>query len=135
APSSPVLGLGNCLLADPVSAKIERTSKVQFGQIAGAGESLRAHKMPATKVPCIQAALLALVQVPRIFPVTSRIFWSARSGWFVATGPSINPIMVSLIPLVISINPVSFTISKGFMMLILTNSKPLPHDRDLVALP
>jgi len=35
-----------------------RTTTVQCGQIAGAGESRLALKMPAVKVPCRQAALL-----------------------------------------------------------------------------
>jgi len=59
AASSWGVALGINSLSGVVSAKMGRTSKVQLGQIAGAAEVLLAHKMPATKVPCVQAALLA----------------------------------------------------------------------------
>jgi hypothetical protein len=40
-------------------AEMGRTSRVQLGQIAGAGELLFAHNIPATKVSRMQAVLLA----------------------------------------------------------------------------
>jgi len=43
-----------------VSLKIGRTSTVQSGQIAGAGEDRFADKMPAIKVPCWHATLFGL---------------------------------------------------------------------------
>jgi hypothetical protein len=59
AASSSGVALGVNWLAAGVSEKIGRTSKVQPGQIAGAAEVLFAQRIPATKVPCIHARLLA----------------------------------------------------------------------------
>ncbi|HMK23553.1 MAG TPA: hypothetical protein VK466_14550, partial [Terriglobales bacterium] len=65
------------LLAE-VSGKIGRTSKVQFGQIAGAAEPRFPHNIPAMKVPCMHATLLALEQALACLPVTSRMFPRTR---------------------------------------------------------
>ena len=50
---------GICSLPVVFSAKMGRTRRVQSGQMAGAGEFRFADKMPATKVPCRHAVLLA----------------------------------------------------------------------------
>jgi hypothetical protein len=49
------VALGTGSFADAVSEKIGRLSSVQPGQIAGAADSRVADRMPATKVPCMQA--------------------------------------------------------------------------------
>src|SRR6266542_6618841 len=113
--SSSGVALGICPFPEVVSEKMGRTSKVQLGQMAGAREFLLAHKMPATNVPCMQAALLAWAHAPESFPGTSRIFSLTRLGWFLATGPSINPTIISARPLVRSINAASLTKSNGVM--------------------
>jgi hypothetical protein len=41
----------------------------------------------------------------------------ARSAWLITTGPSIRPIVISGLPLVISINALSLTKSTWFMVL------------------
>jgi hypothetical protein len=41
------------------SRKIGRVRSVHWGQIAAAGAPLRAHRIPATNVPCMQALLSA----------------------------------------------------------------------------
>src|ERR1700730_2309895 len=71
AASSSGVALGISPFPDAISAKMGRTSRVHPGQIAGAFEPRRAHKMPATNVPCIQATLLALEQTPELDPETS----------------------------------------------------------------
>jgi hypothetical protein len=113
--SSSGVALGIRPFPDVVSAKMGRTSRTQLGQIAGATEPLFAHRIPATKVPCMQAALLVCVHLPPNPPGISRIFAPARSGWSMATGPSINPTFISGLPLVSSINAVSLTKSKGLI--------------------
>ncbi len=95
-----------------VSLNIGRIRRVQSGQIAGAEELRFADKIPATKVPCRQAALLARVHVAPLFP---RISWNrspVRSGCWVRTGPSMSPILTSGLPLVRSINGTKLIISK-----------------------
>src|ERR1700730_16586609 len=67
------VALGISGLPDAVSAKIEYARKVQLGQMAGAAVPRLAHKIPATNVPCRQAAVLVLAQVPLILPGTSRM--------------------------------------------------------------
>src|SRR2546429_309325 len=52
------VALGISALPDAVSAKMGYASNVQLGQRAGAGVPRLAHKIPATNVPCRQAALL-----------------------------------------------------------------------------
>ena len=79
-PSSSGVALGISSVAETVSEKIGRTSNAQPGQIAGAAESRFADRMPATKVPCEQAMLVALVQVLPILPGISPILSLARSG-------------------------------------------------------
>jgi len=111
--SSSGVALGICAFADISSANMGRTNRVQFGQIAGARELRLAQRIPATKVPCIQAALPAEEQALESFPGISRIFSLASSGWFMATGPSINPMVISDLPEDDSISGVSFTNSKG----------------------
>jgi hypothetical protein len=91
---------------------------VQPGQIAGAAELLFADKIPATKVPCMHARLLARAHVPPILPGISRTFSPARSGWVITTGPSTKPITISGLPLVTSINGVRLTKSKTFAALL-----------------
>jgi hypothetical protein len=54
--------------------------------------------------------------MPESFPGISRIFSFAISGWFMIMGPSINPTIISGLPLVSSINAVRLTKSKGFMV-------------------
>jgi hypothetical protein len=83
----------------------------------GGGEFLFADKIPATKVPCGQAVLLARVQVPPFLPRISRMCSPARSGCWVTTGPSMSPIFTSGLPLVRSISAVSLTNSKGLIWL------------------
>lgn len=95
-----------------VSGKIDRTSKLQPGQIAGAGEPLFADSIPATNVPCLQAVLPGRAQVPADSPGTSRMFSAASSGWPIKTGPSISPTLISGLPRVRSSNRVSLTKSK-----------------------
>jgi hypothetical protein len=114
--SSSGVVLGNSLLPGEPSAKIGRTKMAQLGQIAGADEFLTEHKMPATKVPCTQAVLVGSTQEARNFPGKERMFAVDRSGWSRATGPSINPIFTSGLPLERFINCASFTSSKGSMM-------------------
>src|SRR5829696_1992646 len=111
--SSSGVALGMSPFADDVSAKIGRMIRVHAGQIDGAAEPLFAHKMPATNVPCMHAALVARSQVPPISPETSWIVVVERSGWLVATGPSMSAILVSARPLVICINGLSLTSSRG----------------------
>ena len=96
--SSSGFALGMSPFADVVSAKMGRTSRVQPGHMAGAPEPLLPHKIPATKVPCKHALLFALVHVPFIVSGTVRILLAPRSAWFMATGPSINPIATSDLP-------------------------------------
>jgi hypothetical protein len=81
--------------------------------MAGAGDSLFALKMPATKVPCRHAALLALAHAAPAFAEIWRTFSVARSGWSMATGPSTKPIRISGRPLVTAIKDGSFTKSNG----------------------
>src|ERR1700751_422562 len=92
------VALGISPLPEVVSGKIDRTNKLQPGQIAGAGERLLARSIPATNVPCLQAALLGRAQVPGDSPGTSWMFSDARSGWSITTGPSINPTLISGVP-------------------------------------
>ncbi len=113
AASSRGVALGICSLPAVVSAKIGRIRRVQLGQMAGAGDVRFADKMPATKVPCRQAVLLACVHVAPLFPEISRRSAPARSGCWVATGPSMSPIFTSGLPLVRSINAVSLANSRG----------------------
>ena len=49
---------GQALRPEVVSVKMGRTKRVQFGQMAGAGEFRFADSIPATKVPCRHAVLL-----------------------------------------------------------------------------
>src|SRR5215208_4107887 len=98
AASSSGLALGNAPFLEVVSPKMGRTSNVHPGQIAGAGEPLLAHKIPATKVPCTQAALLVCEQLAPLAPGTSRIFAAVRSGLSKATGPSSRPTATSRAP-------------------------------------
>jgi hypothetical protein len=114
AASSSGFALGINSLAAGVSEKIGRTSKVHPWQIAGAAELLFADKIPATKVLCMHAKLLARVHVPRSLPGISRTFSPVRSGWSMTTGPSTKPITISGLPLVSSINGVRLTKSKTF---------------------
>src|SRR5262245_22834239 len=93
-----------------------RTNKVQPGQMAGATELRLAHKIPATKVPCVHAVLSARVHAPPLFPAISRMYSPPKSGWFNATGPSTNPSLIPGLPLVIAINGVSLIKSKGPIM-------------------
>ena len=79
AASSSGVALGMSPLAEFVSAKMGCTSRVQFGQIAGAGDPFLAHKMPATKVPCMQAKLSPWMHVPEVLSEMSRIFSAIRS--------------------------------------------------------
>src|SRR5262249_34175496 len=104
--------LGICPFPEFVSRKIGRTNKLHPGQIAGAVEPLLADSIPATNVPCLQAALLDRAQVPANFPGTSRMFSVERSGWSILTGPSINPSLISEVPLVSSSNGINLTKSK-----------------------
>ncbi len=62
------MALGMPSRLDAVSAKIGRIRSVQPGLMAGAGEPRRADRIPATKVPCRQAALPAWVQLTRAGP-------------------------------------------------------------------
>ena len=55
--SSAGVALGNAPFSAAPSLKIGRASSEHPGQIAGAGEPLLALKMPAVKVPWMQAAL------------------------------------------------------------------------------
>ncbi len=57
--SSSGMALGISPFAAFVSAKMGRTSRVQLGQIAAATDPRFAERIPATKVPCKQAVLLA----------------------------------------------------------------------------
>ena len=107
------VALGICALPAVASVKTGRISKVQSGQIAGAEEPRFAFKIPAIKVPCKQAMLSARVQVPPLFSESSRICWLASSGWSIATGPSMRPMVTSGLPLVRFINGVSATKSNG----------------------
>jgi hypothetical protein len=133
AASSSGVELGIGALADILSVKMGRTKRVQPGQIAGAGEFLLAHKMPATKVPCIQAELPDSAHVPARLPEMSWILAAARAGWFIATGPSINPIIISDRPLVSCINGVSFTKSNGSMDFHLLKGLPIVTQKSRVA--
>jgi hypothetical protein len=99
-----------------LSGKIDRTSKVHPGQIAGAAEARRPQRMPATKVPCRHALLSTCSQTAPIFPGISRMLSPARSGWLRSTGPSISPIRISGRPVVRSINAASPTTSAGRML-------------------
>jgi hypothetical protein len=62
--SSLGLALSVSALLGAVSRKISRTSRVQPGQIAGAVESRRADRIPATYVPCARAAPAAHSEGP-----------------------------------------------------------------------
>lgn len=95
------------------SAKTGRTRSVQSGQIAGALEPRLAHKMPATNVPCRQAALVACAQAAAA-PGASRML-PARSECVMATGPSINPTAISDRPVESSIKEGRLTRSRGVM--------------------
>lgn len=85
--------------------------------MAGAAEPLFAHKMPAIKVPCMQAVLSARAQVPASVPGISRILAFVRSGWLVETGPSIKPITTSDRPLVSCMSGVRPTRFNGLALL------------------
>jgi hypothetical protein len=89
--------------------KMGRTSSVHPGQIAGAGEPLLALKMPAVKLPWVQAALPEWAHPARGSPAASLTLSAARSGWFAAMGPSINPIAISPLPLLSSISGARLT--------------------------
>ena len=102
-----------CSRPEVVSVKMGRILSVQLGQIAGAAEFRFADNIPAMKVPCRQAVLLARVHAAPLFPGISRSCSPARSACWVATGPSISPIVTSGLPLVRSIKAVSLTNSKG----------------------
>src|SRR5262245_4758417 len=105
------VALGGSRLEEPASAKMGRTSNVHPGQIAGASEPRRATNMPATNVPCWQAALLALVHAALVAFGTSRIRALERSRCAIATGPSINPTAISGLPVVRLISARSLTSS------------------------
>src|SRR5437773_12252237 len=62
----------------PPRRKWSAPAGCRWGQIAGAAEFLLAHKTPATKVPCMQAALLACTHLPLNLPGISRIFSSLQ---------------------------------------------------------
>lgn len=55
-----------------------RTSNVHPGAMDGASEVRLALKIPATKVPCMQAMLFALAHVPPSRPGISRMLVLAR---------------------------------------------------------
>ena len=74
-----------------------RSKRVHPGQMDGAVDPRRAAKMPATNVPCWQAALLDKLHKASPFPVTLMLL-SARSGWSNATGPSMRPTMILGLP-------------------------------------
>src|ERR1700745_668885 len=101
-----------------VSGKIGRTNKEQPGQIAGAAEPLLATIIPATNVPCLQAALLDRAQLPPFAPGNSRTFWLSKSGWPFATGPSIKPIVTSERPAARVINGESSISSKAVISVL-----------------
>ena len=61
------------------SEKIERTSSVQPGQIPGTKPPRFACRMPATSVPCVQAALTGLMHVASIRPGSTRKFSTVSS--------------------------------------------------------
>jgi len=90
-------------------AKEER----QLGQMAGAGGLRFAERIPATKVPCRHAVLLAGAHAVLLLPGISRRCSPARSGCWVTKGPSMSPIFTSELPLVRSINAVNLTRPKG----------------------
>src|SRR5262249_705191 len=97
-----------------------RTNKVQSGQIAGATELRLAHKIPATKVPCAHAVLLARAHPPPLFPPIPPICSLPKPASFIATVPSPNQSLFSGLPLFIAINGVSLIKPKGPKM-----SRPL----------
>ena len=101
---------------EAVSAKTGRSQRLAPGQMAGAIEPRFAARIPATKVPCWQAALLAWTHVPQSLPGISRILASAKSGWLIEMGPSMRPIVVSGLPCMRSMSGVSLTKSNGVVM-------------------
>jgi hypothetical protein len=111
--SSSGVALGTRRLLRGASEKIGRTKSVQSGAIDGALLPRVALRIPATNVPCMQAALSALVHAPDTLALTSRIFLALSSGCGMVTGPSINPIKTSGRPLVRSMTGVRFTNSKA----------------------
>ena len=121
--------------SDQICFRIDRPyqqSAGEPGQIARAAEPRRAHKIPATNVPCRQAALSARAQVPRSFPGISLRFWPARSGWLRNTGPSIKPTEISGRPIVLSVSGLSRTTSRGPMACVFTDppAGQLTHTTD-----
>src|ERR1039457_2275382 len=101
------VALGISPLGEADSAKIGRTSRVQLGQIAGAVEFRLPDRMPATKVPCLQAVLLPREHAPENFPESAWMFSPAKPGWSIATGPSMSATLIRASPLVIFISGVS----------------------------
>src|SRR5215213_8843103 len=95
APASSLgVALGIAPFCAALSLKMGRINSVHPGQIAGAGEALLALKIPAVKVPWMQAALLEWVHPEPGRPPIPLTLSDARSGWFMATGPSIKPITI-----------------------------------------
>src|SRR6516162_8736293 len=113
AASSSGVALGRSPLLDTVSGKIERTNKLHSGQIARPAEPRLPNSIPATKVPCLQAALRDSTQTPPPPPGSSRMFCLSKSGWLLTTGPSIKPIVISGRPAVRAINGRSLISSKS----------------------
>jgi hypothetical protein len=111
--SSSGVHLKICPPSCAISPKIGRTSNVQFGAIAGALLPRFAARIPATKVPCIQAALLGCAQEYGEVPLSTRMLSALKSGWVTATGPSMRPITTSRLPLVRFIRGVSLTSSRA----------------------
>src|SRR5215213_3224897 len=92
------VALGKPPFPAATSLKMGCTSSLHPGQIAGAGEPLLALKIPAVKVPWMQAALLDWVHPEPGWLAIHLTLSATRSGWFTATGPSINPISISGVP-------------------------------------
>src|ERR1700722_6993538 len=114
AASSSSVAPGICPLPLGASAKTGLRNSVHPGQIAGATEPRRAKSIPATNVPCVHATVSAMAHAPFGFPETPLLEISstdaaARSGWFRATGPSINAIAISGMPWPRSIKAASRT--------------------------
>jgi hypothetical protein len=89
--------------------------------MAGAIEPRFAARIPATKVSCWQAALLAWTHVPTSLPGISRILASDKSGWLIEMGPSMRPIVISGLLCMRSMSGVRLTKSNGSSWDIVTD--------------
>ena len=108
--------LGMPFASFPFALKIGRISNVHPGAIAEGRSGRDAQSIPATKVPCRQAALVINEHGGFDADASCRSRAPARPGCPAATGPSINPMMISSLPPVMAISGGSITCCNGSMV-------------------